>query len=175
MKYVALLRGINVGGKNMVSMERLCGVFSSVGFEGVKSYINSGNIVFHSRKQADDKLSTRIHDAVKNQLEIDVSIVVRTIDEIEDVIGNNPLDGEFEDYKKMQVLFLNEELPKEKERLLLENSSEGEQFAVRGREIFCHLKSGFADSLLAKGFIEKKLKVVATARNWRTVKKIAEM
>jgi uncharacterized protein (DUF1697 family) len=159
----------------MVGTERLRGVFSSLGFEDVKSYINSGNIVFDSRRQADDKLSSRIHDAVKNELEIDVSIVVRTMDEIEDVIGNNPLDGEFDDDKKMNVFFLIEELPKEKERLLMENSSEGEQFAVRGREIFCHLKNGFANSLIAKGFIEKKLKVMATARNWRTVKKIAEM
>ena len=66
-------------------------------------------------------------------------------------------------------------MPKEKEQQLLEKQTEDERFAVRGREIYCHLRLGVADSLLGKGFIERKLKVPVTARNWRTVQKLAEL
>jgi uncharacterized protein (DUF1697 family) len=71
-------------------------------------------------------------------------------------------------------LFLDEELPEDKRQLLLSNNNENEQFAVRNREIFCLLRVGVLDSLLGKDYIGKKLKTPATARNWRTVNKIAE-
>jgi uncharacterized protein (DUF1697 family) len=70
---------------------------------------------------------------------------------------------------------MKDEMPKEKEELLIEKQTENERFEVRGREIYCHLRLGVADSLLGKGFIEKKLKVPITARNWRTVQKLAEL
>jgi uncharacterized protein (DUF1697 family) len=69
---------------------------------------------------------------------------------------------------------LNEELPENKSALLLSNNNENEQFAIRNREVFCLLRAGFADSLLGKDYIGKKLKTTATARNWRTVNKILE-
>jgi uncharacterized protein (DUF1697 family) len=99
---------------------------------------------------------------------------VRRIDEIEDIIKNNPFAGQFENDKDLHILFLDEEMPEEKRELLIEHNNENEQFAVRGREIFCHLKNGFAGSLLGKDYIGKKLKVSATARNWRTVNKILD-
>ena len=173
MKYVAFLRGINVGGKNKVKMETLREVCSSLGFENVKTYINSGNVIFETAKMSDKKLAAQIESAIEKEFALKIKVMVRTFEEIKDIIENNPFDGQFENEKDLHVFFLDEELPTEKRELLLSNN-ENEQYAVRRREIFCLLRVGFSDSLMGKDYISKKLKVSATARNWRTVNKILE-
>jgi uncharacterized protein (DUF1697 family) len=176
MKYAAFLRGINVGGKNKIKMETLREVFDSLGFEGVKTYINSGNIVFETAKNADQKLAERIEKAIEEEFGLNIRTMVRSVAEIEEIVENNPFDGQFENDKDLHVFFLDEELPAEKRELLLSQTSDKEMFAVRGREIFCLLCGvGVMDSLMGKDYIGKKLKVAATARNWRTVNKILEL
>ncbi len=95
--------------------------------------------------------------------------------EIENIVANNPFAGQFENEKDLHVFFLDGELSEDKRRLLLSINNKNEMFAVRNREIFCLLRVGVSDSLLGKDYIGKKLKVFATARNWRTVNKIVEL
>ena len=186
MKYVALLRGINVGGNSKVPMPELTGVFVSLGFSNVKTCINSGNVAFDTdamQKPArskgsanhESKLMDRIEQAIERRFELPIQVMVREQREIESILISNPFDGQFESHKEMHVLFMKEEMPEDKEDLLLEKQTDDERFAVRGREIYCHLRLSVADSLLGKGFIERKLKVAVTARNWRTVQKLAEL
>ena len=175
MKYAAFLRGINVGGKNKVKMETLREVFGALLFQNVKTYINSGNVIFETAKSDDRQIAAKIEKAIESEFSLVIKVMVRTIDEIEAVIKNNPFDGQFENDKDLHVLFLDEELAEEKRELLLSNNNENEMFAVRNREIFCLLRVGFSDSLLGKDYIGKKLKKPATARNWRTVNKIVEL
>lgn len=175
MKYVALLRGINVGGKNKVKMETLREVCSSLGFKNVKTYINSGNVVFETRKSNNIKLAERIAKAIEKEFLLTIKVIVRSFSEIENIIKNNPFAGQFENDKDLHVFFLDEEMPKEKCELLLSNNNENEMFAVRDLEIFCLLRISVLDSLIGKSYIDKKLKVSTTARNWRTVNKIAEL
>ena len=175
MKYAAFLRGINVGGKNKIKMETLRETCAALRFQNVKTYINSGNVIFESAKTDDKKLAAKIEKAIEKEFALNIKIMVRTIEEIEDVIKNNPFDGQFENDKDLHVLFLDEYLTTEKRELLLSNNNENEQYAVRNREIFCLLRVGFSDSLMGKDYIGKKLKVSATARNWRTVNKIVEL
>jgi len=172
MKYVAFLRGINVGGKNKVKMETLREVCSSLGFENVKTYINSGNVIFETAKMSDKKLAAQIESAIEKEFALKIKVMVRTFEEIKDIIENNPFDGQFENEKDLHVFFLDEELPSEKRELLLEHNNENEMFSVQKREIFCLLRVSVLDSLMGKDYIGKKLKVSATARNWRTVNKI---
>ncbi len=181
MKYVALLRGINVTGKNMIKMETLRGTFTSLGFTDVKSYINSGNIIFdvNSRHVSkglsfEKELSSRIHDAIQKDFGFDISVMVRPMAEIEEVVAWNPFAGQFESHKDVHVFFLNEKLTNQQETLLLEQGNENEIFAVLGRHVACLLKIHITDSAVGKGFIDKKLKVAATGRNWRTVNKLLE-
>ena len=174
MKYVAFLRGINVGGKNKVKMETLRGVCAALGFENIKTYINSGNVIFETAKADDKQIAAKIEMAIEKKFSLKIKVMVRSIAEIEAIVKNNPFDGQFENDKDLHVLFTDESLPEEKRKMLLENNNENEQFLVRGREIFCLLRGGFPDSLLGKDYIGKKLKVSATARNWRTVNKILE-
>ena len=174
MKYVAFLRGINVGGKNKIKMETLCEVCSALGFANVKTYINSGNVIFETSKTDDKKLAEKLEKAIEKEFLLNIKVMVRTISEIENIIKNNPFDRQFENDKDLHVFFLDEELSNEKRELLLSNNNENEKFAVRNREIFCLLRVSVLDSLMGKDYIGKKLKVSATARNWRTVNKILE-
>ncbi len=173
MKYAAFLRGINVGGKNKVKMETLREVCASIGFSNVKTYINSGNVIFETAKSDNQKLAAKIEKAIEKEFGLQIKTIVRSIAEIEEIVKNNPFDGQFENDKDLHVFFLDEELPNEKRELLLSNNNENEHFAVRGREIFCLLRVSVLDSLIGKDYIAKKLKVSATARNWRTVNKIS--
>jgi uncharacterized protein (DUF1697 family) len=175
MKYVAFLRGINVGGKNKIKMETLREVCAALGFENVKTYINSGNVIFETAKTGDKKLGAEIEAAIEAEFSLQIKVMVRTFDEIKDTIKNNPFKGQFENEKNLHVFFLDEALSPEKRELLISNNSKNEQFAVRSREIFCLLRAGFSDSLMGKDYISKKLKVAATARNWRTVNKVLEL
>ena len=175
MKYVALLRGINVGGNNMIKMERLRETVVGLGFENVKTYINSGNVIFDAKKTDDKKLAVKIHAAILADFGFDISVMVRSIAEINELIASNPFEGQFESHKDMHLFFLNEELTAEQQALLLGQANENEMFAFIDRHILCLLKISILDSVVGKGFIDKKLKVATTARNWRTVNKILEM
>lgn len=175
MRYIALLRGINVGGNTMIKMLELRETFEALGFEDVVTYINSGNLAFDTKKSDDTKLATKIEKAIEKDFGKQIPVMVRAQPEIEKILTANPFDGKFESHKEMHVLFMRDEMPADKAKQLLELSTDDEQFAIVGREIFAHLKLGVANSLLGKGFIEKKLKVPITARNWRTVEKLAEL
>ncbi len=175
MKYAAFLRGINVGGKNKIKMETLREILAALDFQIVKTYINSGNVIFETDETADKELAAKIETAIETEFALKIKVIVRTISEIENIIANNPFAGQFENDKDLHVFFLDEELPPEKRELLLSNNNENEMFAVRNREIFCLLRVGVLDSLMGKDYICKKLKVLATARNWRTVNKITEL
>lgn len=173
MKYVAFLRGINVGAKTSIKMERLREVFSALGFQNVKTYIQSGNVVFESDETDEENLTARIEAAIEANF-FKTLAMIRSVDEIKDAVENNPFAGETFEDKLFHLIFLTEKLSDEKAALLLSNNGENEKFAVRNREVYCLLRAGFADSLLGKKYIDNKLKTPATARNWRTVKKILE-
>lgn len=174
MRYVALLRGINVGGNTMIKMTELKAAFEGCGCQNVVTYINSGNLAFDvATDGAEEALVSLIEKAIETGFGKQIPVMIREQAAIDKILVNNPFEGEFESHKEMHVLFLREEMPAEKIDQLMAAAPEGERFAVIGREIYCHLPSGVADSLLGKSFIEKKLKVAVTGRNWRTVQKLA--
>ena len=175
MKYVAFLRGINVGGHNKIKMETLRAIFAALGFSQVKTYINSGNVIFETAETEDDALAARIEKAIEAEFSRKIKVMTRKMTEIRRIIENNPFAGQFENEKDLHVFFLDAELPAEKRELLLAHNSENEMFAVGNREIFCLLRVSVLDSLMGKDFIGKKLKISATARNWRTVNIITEL
>jgi uncharacterized protein (DUF1697 family) len=157
----------------MIKMAELKVLFGLLGYKNVTTYINSGNIGFDTRTTNENKLRSHIESAIEKDLGKHVPVIIRKQNDIGRIIGANPFAGEFESHKEMHVLFLTENMPEEKERQLLEAAPDGERFAVNGREIYCHLPKGVIDSLLGKSFIEKKLKLAVTGRNWRTVEKLA--
>lgn len=175
MRYVALLRGINVGGATMMKMADLKAEFEALGFGSVKTYINSGNIAFDTKRTSESKLIDKIESAVEKRFGRGVPVIVREQVDILRVVKGNPYDGQYGSHKEMHVLFMKEEMPDETRDHLSAAALEGERYEVRGREIYGHLPHGVADSLLTKGFLDKKLKVVFTGRNWRTVEKLVDL
>lgn len=175
MRNIALLRGINVSGKNMIKMAELKNTFEALGFENVTTYINSGNIAFDSKAVSESKLIETIEKAIEKDFGFMPQTMVRQRSDISRIIAANPFDGQFESHKEMHVLFMKHEMADDVQDQLLAAQTEDERFAVIGREIYCHLKLGVADSLLGKGFIEKKLKTATTGRNWRTVNKLVSL
>ncbi len=101
--------------------------------------------------------------------------MLREQKDIDLILAKNPYTGQFESHKEMHVLFMGSELPEEKKQKLAEAVPEGERFSAVGRELYCHLPMGVADSYLGRGQFEKMLKISVTARNWRTVEKLAEL
>ena len=175
MRYVALLRGINVGGNTMIKMDELKAVFSELGFENVKSYINSGNLAFDAKKTTESKLFDKIENAVEAKFGKRVHVMVREQNDIERILKNNPFRGQYKSHKHMHVLFLKEPMPAEKAEQLQESALPGERYEIRDREIYNLLPNGVAGSLLTKGFFEKKPVIPYTGRNWRTVEKLATL
>ena len=175
MRYVCLLRGINVGGNTMIKMAELSAMFESLGFENVKTYINSGNIAFDAPKAAEKNLVAKIEKAIEETFGKKIPVMLRERKDIDRILATNPFEGEFESHKEMHVLFMSEEMPADKAKQLLDAAPEGERYAAIGRELYCHLPKGVIESLLGKSFLDKKLKVSSTGRNWRTVQKLAEL
>lgn len=175
MRYVALLRGINVGGNTMIKMEELRTIFEALGFKNVVSYINSGNLAFDTQRASDARLAAKIEAAVEKHVGKPVRVMVREQKDIQRVLANNTFEGQYGSHKEMHVLFLRSELGKEQLSWLAKTAPTGERFLSVGREIYCHLPMGVADSYLGRGQFEKKLEVSVTARNWRTVQKLAEL
>lgn len=175
MRYIALLRGINVGGNTMIKMAELKTAIESAGFENVVTYINSGNIAFDSKKTAESALVRKLASLIESGFGKDIPVMVREQKAIESIIATNPFDGEFKSHKEMHVLFLKEDMPPDKMKQLAEAAPEDERYQAVGRELYCHLPMGVIDSLLGKSFVEKKLKLTVTGRNWRTVEKLASL
>lgn len=185
MRYVALLRGINVGGNTMIKMSELKAAFEECGYENVVTYINSGNIAFDAavgsppvskdKAIAESTLVSAIERAIEKHFAKQIPVMVREQSAIIEILRNNPFEGQFESHKEMHVLFLREEMLAEKFDQLLAAAYEGEGYALIGRELYCHLPKGVIDSLLGKSFLEKKLRLAVTGRNWRTTEKLATL
>lgn len=174
-RYLALLRGINVTGRAMIRMAELRLSVASLGFDNVASYINSGNIAFDGRKAVETTLIKKLEAVIERDFDLKVQVMVREQAEIPEIVRANPFAGEFESHKEMHVLFLREPVLEEKIEELRELAPAAERFALRNREIYCHLPMGVADSVMGRGLTEKKLKVAVTARNWRTVEALAKL
>lgn len=176
MRYVALLRGINVTGANMIKMEALRKTFENCGFKNVVSYINSGNLAFDNTRTAEANLVRKIENAIRIDFGMSISVMIRERDIIRDRLAKNPFDGQYETHKQMHMLFMRDEMPADKQAALAEQQTDREKYAVDGREIYAMLLDGVAESVLfKKNFIEGKLKTPTTARNWRTIEKLAEL
>jgi uncharacterized protein (DUF1697 family) len=174
-RFLALLRGVNVGGKNALPMKDLAAMFVDSGCTQVKTYIQSGNVVFRAGSRVASKISVTIANQIADRFGLIVPVVVRTDAELRDVIQNNPFlkAGERED--TMHVYFLADSPNAELVSKLDPKRSDIDRFSVRNREIYLHLPNGMGRSKLTNAYFDSKLKTVSTARNWRTVLKLYEM
>ena len=175
-RYVALLRGINVGAGKIVKMERLRALFEALGFDGVRTYVQSGNVVFESEQMSSAGLSEKIEEKIQRDFGFKVPVLVKESREIEQIVRDNSLAKEKGiDHSKLHVTFLSDPPPKTAVKVLEPFATARERFRILNREIYLYCPDGYGNTKLSNNAIEKKLSVVATTRNWRTVNTLLEM
>jgi len=173
--YVALLRGINVGGKNKLPMKDLAAMFSAAGCASVETYIQSGNVVFEAHPAVAERLPATIAGTILERWRYRVPVVVRTADEVKDVARGNPFVAAGQSPDALHVVFLADKPRPAGVASLDVRRSPPDEFAVRGREIYLRLPNGVARSKFTNAYFDSTLGTTSTVRNWRTVLKLVEM
>ncbi len=172
--YIALLRGINVGGKSILPMKELVSLLEDLGAQNVKTYIQSGNAVFQSKETNASLLSNEISVAIKKSHGFEPQVLLLESEEVEKVIESNPFRETESEPKTLHVFFL-ASMPKNPDLDALESiRSDDERFALKDGVFYLHAPNGIGRSKLAAN-AEKLLGVSATGRNWRTIRKIMAM
>jgi uncharacterized protein (DUF1697 family) len=175
-RYVALLRGINVGGHRKVPMADLRRLLEGLGYTNVATLLQSGNAVFTSKEENPARVVTQIETALAGKLGFEVAVVLRTRDELAAAIEANPLAGAEEAPSRFLVAFLSG-LPDTRRLQELDPAAYlPDEFRVVGREIYGRFPNGVGESKLATVLLAKaRLGVTPTTRNWSTVTKLLEL
>jgi uncharacterized protein (DUF1697 family) len=171
--YIALLRGINVGKHNRIKMADLKSLLETMGLEKVKTYIQSGNVLFESKDEAPE-LSKRLEDEISKTFGFPVPVILRTAEEYEQMIRDCPYRVEsLKEGESIQLAFLADEPSLEKVDLLRNYKGDPDECVIRGKEVYLFLRQSILDSKLATQL--PKLGVPVTVRNWKTVIKLSTM
>ena|SRR2546425_13025298 len=172
--YIALLRGINVGGSHLLPMKELKLVLEKSGCVDVQTYIQSGNAIFRSSMSDAARVAKRLTAAISKSHGFEPLVLVLTPGELENAAVRNPFPEASENPKSLHVFFL-AGLPKQPDLMSIDAlKAKAERFALKGRTFYLHTPDGFGTSKLAAR-AEGLLGVEATARNWRTVTTLLEM
>jgi uncharacterized protein (DUF1697 family) len=169
-----MLRGVNVLGKNKLPMRELAAALEDAGFKSVRTYIQSGNVVFRSARGTARTLSARIEGLVLERFGFSPRVVVITAGELGAAIRGNPFLEAQRDHKCLHLYFLSEKPTKPDLGSLSRIEAGREEFRLKGGVFYLYTPDGFAQSVL-RSRIERCLGVAATARNWRTAHELLKL
>ena len=174
-KYLALLRGVNVGGRNKLPMERLVSLFTKAGCKDVKTFIQSGNVIFNSEPALADQISSIITESILEEFGFTIPVVTRTADELVSIVRLNPFLPDEQSSKFLHVIFLADQPDASLIAALDPDRSPPDEFHVNNREIYLNCPNGMAHTKLTNAYFDSKLSTVSTARNWRTTLKLLKL
>ncbi len=173
---ISMLRGVNVGGHNMIKMEALRALYESLGLKDPQTYVQSGNVVFRTKGQDLAALARRIENAIERSFGFRPAVIVRTPAELRDVIARNPFATRRGiDPSRLLVTFLASDPSAEAREQILKIKAEPEELRINGRDLYTYYPNGMARPKLSWARIEKTLKTSGTGRNWNTVTKLLEI
>ena len=174
--HIALLRAINVGGRNKVAMSDLRDLLGKLGFAGVRSLLQSGNLVFESDRQSGADLEHLLEIETEKRLAASVDYLVRTADELKKIVARNPFPDEAKrDPSHLVVIFM-KKAPASNDVKALQAAIKGPEIVqAHGKQLYTVYPAGIGESKLTNALIEKKLGTRGTGRNWNTVLKLAAM
>lgn len=176
MKYIALLRGINVSGQKKILMKDLIVLFEKGGFEEVSTYIQSGNVLFDSEMTSVQDLQREISQLIRKKYKFDVEVLVIGMDYLKSVIDKNPFVKKKDfDAKKMYVSFLNDKPTKERLTELSKITSGADQWEYENLQLYFYCPDGYGKTKFSNNLVENKLKLIATTRNWNTVHELYKL
>jgi uncharacterized protein (DUF1697 family) len=175
-KYISILRGINVGGHKMIKMDALRKMYESLDFSDVKTYIQSGNVVFVYKKTNCEDLQNKIAENIVKTFGFDVPVMVKEAEDIVSLLENNPfVKDRNEDEKTLHVTFLSKIPDKEAVEKIKNATYSGDEFVIVENVIYLYCVNSYHKTKLSNNFFENKLKVTATTRNWKTVCELAKI
>jgi uncharacterized protein (DUF1697 family) len=161
---IAILRGINVGGKRKILMADLKSICEKIGWKEVKTYIQSGNIIFESDDSNED-LGVELSKEILDQYGFEVPVIIRSVENLQTSIGKNPFYDSVADINKLHLTFLKAKPLEESLQEINSQSFEPDQFVIDNQDVFIYCEGKYHESKLTNNFFEKKLKVGATTRN----------
>lgn len=173
---IALLRGINVSGQKIIKMADLREVCTAAGLHQVRTYVQSGNILFETDVADPRALEQTVHQLILDRFGFDVPVLVKFTDDLQLVVSENPYTEEKGfDLKRLYVTFLGQIPADDRLAKLTEVDYSPEEFIRSEKTIYFFSPNGYGRAKMNNNFFEQKLKVTATTRNWKTVNKLIEM
>ena len=157
-------------------MKELKQLFEDLGFSEVKTYIQSGNVIFNAETAKEGEISKTVENAIFDRYSYEVPVICRTAEELQQSIVENPFfEDTFGEIEKLYLTFLKAVPGKEQLEELKKYDFSPDEFIVKGKNVFIYCSGRYSQSKLSNNFFESKLKVKATTRNWKTVLKLAEL
>lgn len=172
-KYIVFLRGINVGGKKSVKMTELKKLFYDMQFQNVKTYINSGNVIFETNVSDVKYLNKIIESELEKTFGFIIPCIIRTLNELIQIIQNNPFSDRETDC--MYVTLLSGKPDMEVIKKLNTYKNGVDDFYVINREIYLQCRSGYHVTKFNNNFLESKLQIAATTRSLKTLNRLIEI
>ena len=173
--YISILRGINVGGHKLIKMQALTKLYEDFGFKNVKTYIQSGNVVFQAKQTDSTLLEEMISKKITEIFTFEVPIIVKLQKEMAKIHKNNPFIHEKNyDTNLLHVTFLSQK-PKQADIAKITGDFGNDEFIISDKAVYLYCPNSYSNSKLTNTFFENKLKVSATTRNWKTTTELLNM
>lgn len=174
---ISFLRSVNIGGHNLIRMSDLTSMYVNLGYKNVKTYIQSGNVLFnYDGKDTNRGISATIEKAIQKEFNLEIAVMTRTVEELKDLFLINPYIHETGfDPARMAVIFLNETPGEDMIKKVAHVDYPPDRFMIKGSEVFIYCPNGFGNTKIYTGFFEKKMGVTGTGRNWKTITTLIEL
>jgi uncharacterized protein (DUF1697 family) len=171
--YISILRGINVSGQKLIKMDALRKSYENMGFKNVKTYVQSGNIIFTCNHFEINDLEQKISRQIEQDFGFEVPVIVLTIEKLKQVIENNPfLKDPDKDQSFLHVTFLASKPDQYDHKTIEDKKQSGEEISISNTAVYLYCPNGYGRTKLTNNFLETKLKVGATTRNWKTTNEL---
>lgn len=174
--YISILRGINVSGQKLIKIDALRKSYENMGFHNVTTYLQSGNVIFTGNEFEINDLEQKISQQIEKDIGFEVPVIVLTIDKLQKVIENNPfLKEPDKDQAFLHVTFLSTK-PDHFDRVTIEDKKQnGEEIFFTDIAVYLYCPNGYGRTKLNNNFLEAKIKVGATTRNWKTTNELLKI
>lgn len=174
--YISILRGINVSGQKLIKMDALKKAYENLGFQNVSTYVQSGNVIFSASGTEPEKLEKMIYNQIEKDFGFEVPVMVLTVEKLKQVVDNNPfVIDPAKDPAFLHVTFLSSKPGKYDSSAIEAKKQDGEEISFTGEAVYLYCPNGYGRTKLNNNFLEAKLKVTATTRNWKTTNELLKM
>ena len=174
--YISLLRGINVSGQKPIKMDALKAMYRQLNFQNIETYLQSGNVIFGDDKSDPSDLATTISSKIQKQFGFEVPVIALKVDDLKAIIEANPFKDDLRmDQQFLHVTFLATDPKKIDLETITAKKSPGEEIALIKKAVYLYCPNGYGRTKLTNNFLETKLRVGATTRNWKTVNELLKI